>query len=273
MIQGTTTKLPGKNPLLFAAVVVAFFLILLPVILVFWISFFSTSFISFPPPAYSLKWYAALLSHTSFVDAAVLSLEVAAISMVIAVVIGLMTSLALVNMKRGRSGMQTLFLSPLSVPSIVTGIAIFVTFTQVERFFHVDLVPSLAIMVLGHVLVIIPTSIRLITSALVGVNQSLEEAALNLGATRFQAFTLVVFPQLRPTIMAAAIFAFIGSFGNLEISLMLVSPGHNMLPMETLNYALWNMDPTIAAVSSVQVVLIVALLCVVNRLVGLSIVF
>jgi putative spermidine/putrescine transport system permease protein len=128
------------------------------------------------------------------------------------------------------------------------------------------------LMVLGHVMVIIPTSIRLITSGFMGVNPSLEEAALNLGATRLQAFINVVFPQVRSTLMAATIFAFISSFGNLEISLMLVSPGHNMLPMETLNYVLWNMDPTIAALSSVQVVFIVILLFVVNRLVGLSIV-
>jgi putative spermidine/putrescine transport system permease protein len=262
----------GERSLLIFPVILAFFLILLPVVLVFWISFFSTSFLAFPPPGYSLKWYRELLYRTSFVDAAALSLEIACVSTVISVIIGLMTSLALVHIRRGREVLQTYYLSPLTVPTIVTGIAIYVSFTQLERVLHLDLVPSMWLMVLGHVMVIIPTSIRLITSGLMGVNPSLEEAALNLGATRLQAFLKVVFPQVRPTIMAATIFAFIGSFGNLEISLMLVSPGHNMLPMETLNYVLWNMDPTIAALSSVQVVFIVILLFVVNRLVGLSIV-
>jgi putative spermidine/putrescine transport system permease protein len=254
-------------------VVVIMALILLPVVLVFWISVFSTSFIAFPPPGYSLKWYAALLSQSSFVDAALLSVEVASISMILSVVFGMMTSLALVHVRRGREALQTVFLSPMTVPSIVTGIAIYVTFSQFERILHFNLVPSIWLMVLGHVLASIPMSIRLITSGLVGVNQTLEEAALNLGASRLQAFIRVVFPQIRSTLIAAAIFAFIFSLGNLEISLMLVSPGHNMLPIETLNYVLWNMDPTIAALSSVQVVLIMVLLFAVDRLVGLSVVF
>jgi putative spermidine/putrescine transport system permease protein len=262
-----------RRSLLIIPVVLAYLFILLPVVLVFWLSFFSTSFLAFPPPGYSLKWYRELLFRTSFVDAAVLSMEVAFISMIISVAAALAASLALVHIRRGRELLQTFYLSPITVPTIVTGIAIYVTFTRLERVFNWDLVPSIWLMVLGHVMVLIPTSIRLITSGLMGLNQSLEEAALNLGANRLQAFTLVVFPQLRPTIIAASIFAFIGSFGNLEISLMLVSPGHNMLPMETLNYVLWNMDPTIAALSSVQVVFIAVLLFTVNRLVGLSIVF
>jgi putative spermidine/putrescine transport system permease protein len=262
----------GKTVLaLISAVIIA--LILLPVVLVFWISLFSTSFISFPPPGYSLKWYVALLSQSSFVGAALLSMEVAVVSMIFSVIIGMMASLGLIHIRKGREALQTVFLSPMTVPSIVTGIAIYVTFTQLERILHLDLVPSIWLMVLGHILVSIPTSIRLITSGLVGVNQSLEEAALNLGASRFQAFIRVVFPQIRSTLVAAAIFAFIFSFGNLEISLMLVAPGHNMLPIETLNYVLWNMDPTIAALSSVQVLFIMILLFVVDRLVGLSVVF
>jgi putative spermidine/putrescine transport system permease protein len=259
--------------LLYCVVALIFAGVLLPVLLVFWISFFSTSFIAFPPPGYSFKWYVALLSQSSFVDAALLSTEVALISMVFSVIIGMMTSLALVHARKGREALQTAFLSPMTVPSIVTGIAIYVTFTQLERILHLDLVPSLWLMALGHILASIPTSIRLITSGLVAVNWNLEEAALNLGASRLTAFTQVVFPQIRPTLMAAAIFAFIFSLGNLEISLMLVSPGHNMLPIETLNYVLWNMDPTIAALSSVQVVFIMALLFVADRLIGLSVVF
>ncbi|MDR1655500.1 MAG: ABC transporter permease [Treponema sp.] len=267
-----------KNPgigkiLLLIMVIVIFALVLLPVVLIFWISFFSTSFIAFPPPGYSLKWYAALLSQSGFVDAAILSTEVALISMVFSVIIGLMASLALVNIRRGREALQTIFLSPMTVPSIVTGIAVYVAFTRLERILHLDLVPSLWLMALGHILSSIPTSIRLITSGLAAVNRNLEEAALNLGATRFKAFTRVVFPQIRPTLMATAIFAFIFSLGNLEISLMLVSPGHNMLPIETLNYVLWNMDPTIAALSSVQIVFIMILLFTVDRLIGLSVVF
>jgi putative spermidine/putrescine transport system permease protein len=248
-------------------------LVLLPVMLVFWISVFSTKFISFPPEGYSFKWYAALLKAPNFLDAAFLSVQVALITMTISVVIGMAGSLALVSMRRGREALQTLFLSPMAVPSIAIGIAVYVTFTQFERVFMVNLVPSMWLLVLTHITVSIPMSIRLISSGLAGVSKSLEEAALNLGASRFTAFVRVVFPQIRPTLIAAAIFSFIGSLGNLEISLMLVSPGHNLLPIETLNYILWEMDPTIAALSSVQVALVLLLLLITDRVVGLSIVF
>ena len=106
-----------------------------------------------------------------------------------------------------------------------------------------------------------------------GIDRRLEEAALNLGANRVQAYLLVVLPQIKSSIMAAGIFTFIVSFNNLEMSLMLVGPGQSMLPIETLNYVLWNMDPTIAAISTLQVVMVLLLLLIVNKLVGLSNVF
>ena len=129
------------------------------------------------------------------------------------------------------------------------------------------------VLIMGHVIITIPWAIRLINSGMSGIDRRLEEAALNLGANRVQAYLLVVLPQIKSSIMAAGIFTFIVSFNNLEMSLMLVGPGQSMLPIETLNYVLWNMDPTIAAISTLQVVMVLLLLLIVNKLVGLSNVF
>ncbi len=248
--------------------------LLLPVILVLWISFFSSELIVFPPPGYSLKWYLSLFNKKNFVKATGLSLQIALISTTISVVVGTMTSIGLNEYKsRGKGFLQSFYISPLVVPSIVTGIAIYTTFASVGRLTSFRLVPSSPVLILGHVLITIPWAIRLISSGLTSVDKSLEEAAMNLGASRLKAFLYIVFPQIRASMLAAAIFTFIVSFSNLEISLMLVGPGQSLLPIETLNYVLWNMDPTIAALSSLQVVMVLALLLIVNKLVGLGNVF
>ena len=255
-------------------VVLVMVYILLPVVLVIWMSFFSSEMILFPPKSYSIKWYLNLMSKRNFISAAKLSVEVAITATIISVIIGTLTSIGLNQRRfRGREWLQTYFLAPLTIPTIVTGIAIYATLTTIGRAVGQKLVPSTAVLILGHVIITIPWAIRLINSGMSGVDKRLEDAALNLGASRLQAYLFVVLPQIRSSIMAAGIFTFIVSFNNLEMSLMLVGPGQSMLPIETLNYVLWNMDPTIAAISSLQVVSVLLLLLIVNKLVGLNNVF
>ena len=254
-------------------VVLVMVYILLPVVLVIWMSFFSSEMILFPPKSYSIKWYLNLMSKRNFISAAKLSVEVAITATIISVIIGTLTSIGLNQRRfRGREWLQTYFLAPLTIPTIVTGIAIYATLTTIGRAVGQKLVPSTAVLILGHVIITIPWAIRLINSGMSGVDKRLE-AALSLGASRLQAYLFVVLPQIRSSIMAAGIFTFIVSFNNLEMSLMLVGPGQSMLPIETLNYVLWNMDPTIAAISSLQVVSVLLLLLIVNKLVGLNNVF
>ncbi len=255
-------------------VVLVMIYILLPVVLVVWMSFFSSKMIIFPPKGYSIEWYLNLFSKRNFVSAAQLSVQVAVIATIISVTIGTLTSIGLNQRRfRGRELVQTSFLAPLTIPTIVTGIAIYATLTTIGQWVNQKLVPSMFVLIMGHVIITIPWAIRLINSGMSGIDRRLEEAALNLGANRVQAYLLVVLPQIKSSIMAAGIFTFIVSFNNLEMSLMLVGPGQSMLPIETLNYVLWNMDPTIAAISTLQVVMVLLLLLIVNKLVGLSNVF
>ncbi|MGL4287905.1 MAG: ABC transporter permease, partial [Phreatobacter sp.] len=95
-------------------------------------------------------------------------------------------------------------------------------------------------------------------------------AAANLGAGPLTVFTRITLPMLRPGIVAASIFSFIASFENLEITLLLVGPGLTTLPVAMLNYLEFRMDPTLAAVATVQIVLIGALMLITDRFVKLS---
>ena len=107
-------------------------------------------------------------------------------------------------------------------------------------------------------------------ASLVGVDQSIEEAAANLGARPFTTFRRVTLPMIRPGVVAAGIFTFIVSFTDLEMSLFLVGPGRSTLQIAMLQYLEWKFDPTVAAVSVVQIGIIGVGLVVTDRFVKLS---
>ena len=108
------------------------------------------------------------------------------------------------------------------------------------------------------------------TANLVGVDRSVEEAALSLGASPLVAALKVTLPLIWPGIVAAAMFSFVVSFGNLEISLLLVTPGQTTLPIAILQYLQWKIDPTIAAVSAIQIAVIGTGLLITDRFVSLA---
>ena len=111
---------------------------------------------------------------------------------------------------------------------------------------------------------------RLVTASLVGLDRATEEAAQNLGATPLVTFFRVTLPAIRPGIVAGALFGFVMSFGNLEMSLFLVGPGRTTLPIAIIQYLEWKIDPTIAAVSVLQILLIAVAMLVTDRFVRIS---
>lgn len=249
----------------------AFAVILLPIVFVGWLSFFRNEILTFPPEGYTLKWFAALWLQRQFADGFGTSLEVAVLAMACGLGVGIPASLALVRAPLpAREAVNTLLLSPLVVPGIVIGTALYLFFVEIEIATELALTGSVLGLVLGHVLITIPWTVRLITANLVGVDRSIEEAAMNLGADRWHTLINVTLPVIRPGVVAAALFSFVVSFGNLEMSLFLVGPGTTTLPIAILQYLEWKIDPTIAAVSLVQIVIIMAAMALTNRFVRLS---
>jgi len=98
----------------------------------------------------------------------------------------------------------------------------------------------------------------------------MEEAAANLGAGPLTVFRRITLPMMRPGLVAASLFSFIQSFENLELSLLLVGPGRITLPVAMLNYLEFRIDPTIAAVATMQIVIIGVLMLITDRFVKLS---
>lgn len=245
--------------------------ILTPLFFVTWLSFFHQEIPSFPPQGYSLRWYQAIWSNDRFIDGFLLSIRVAVVATAIGVALGVPGALAIARLRfPGREGLNSMLLMPLVVPGIVLGLAIYVFHVETEIATGLPVLGSLGGLVFGHVLIVIPWTVRLVTASLAGVDRSIEEAAQSLGADRFTTFRRVTLPAILPGVVAATLFGFVSSFGNLELSLFLVGPGRTTLPIAILQYLEWKIDPTIAAVSVLNILLIAGAMLLTDRFVKIS---
>ena len=129
---------------------------------------------------------------------------------------------------------------------------------------------SVWLMVAAHVLIALPWVVRLCLASLANHDRSAEEAAASLGARPFLVVWRVTLPAMRSGIVAGALFAFIVSFENLEMTLFLIAPGMTTLPISVLQYLQYRLDPLVAAVAVAQVVLVGVALAVLDRHVRLS---
>jgi len=266
----TSSRVAGRMALR-AAAGISLAYILLPIFFVIWLAFFSQEIPSFPPEGYSLKWFRAILDNDRFVSGFLLSLQVAVVATLIGLAIGVPAAVCLVRGRfPGREAVNSLLLLPLIVPGIVLGIALFVFHVEAEIKTGWPILGSLAGLIAGHVLIAIPWTVRLITASLAGMDRTIEEAAESLGANRFTTFRRVTLPGILPGIVAAALFSFIASFGNLEMSLFLVGPGRTTLPIAILQYLEWKIDPTIAAVSVLQILFIGGAMLLTDRFVKIG---
>ncbi|MEN9773936.1 MAG: hypothetical protein RL322_1006, partial [Pseudomonadota bacterium] len=199
-----------------------------------------------------------------FLEAAWHSVQLASLSVLINLPIAVCAALAIVRGKLpGSASIQTFLMSPLVVPAVVTGIAVLLAFAQTgwrDPFSR---------LLLAHLVITLPYLVRTIIASLTRLDIHCEEAAATLGASPIKVFMLVTLPQLAPGIIAGGLFAFIISFDNVSVSLFLASAKFNTLPIAVLAYVEHNLDPSIAALSTLLILTTVALTLVIERIAGL----
>jgi len=256
-------RLTGATAVKLLSVAVYVFL-LAPLVVVVLASFNSADFLSFPPRGFSLRWYRALWESEVWGDSFRLSLLLTAVVTPLALIIGTLAAYALVRYSfPGKGAIATLVMAPLVMPQIVLGIAL------LNYMSGLGLVGSLTGLILGHLVVTLPFTVRLVSISVHNLDPALERAAENLGATPLQTFWRVTLPLLRPGIVAGAIFAAIISFGELAVTLLIAGARTTTLPLRIFNYTEYNFDPTINAVSTIFVVLALVLIVALDRLIGL----
>lgn len=261
----------NRSKVLSVVGVLAFGFMLLPVFIVLWVSVTSSQFIAIPPEGYSLRWFRDLPDNAALIEGLWYSSWLALIVSALSVFIGLMAALALGKRRVKGGGIIANFLIlPVVLPSIIVGIAIYVAFFRFSSVVGIALAPSTAALLWGHVLVTLPWTFKLLHSAVENVSEAQDKASRDLGRGAVYTLWRINLPMLRPALLAAFIFAFIFSFGNLEISLFLVEPGGITLPVAMIQYARLGMDPSLAAISAVQIVFMAVLLWLAGRFVNVG---
>lgn len=245
--------------------------ILMPLFFVTWLAFFQQEIPTFPPDGYSLRWFSEVTRNKAFASGFVLSMQVGLLATACSLLVGVPASLVLARSQFfGQQWINSLLLAPLVVPGVVLGTSIYVFQIDVETATGLPLMGSFWGLVSAHTLIVVPWTVRLVTANLAGMNRTIEEAAQNLGANRLTTFWRITLPTIRPGIVAAALFSFVNSFGNLEMSLFLVGPGRTTLPIAILQYLEWKIDPTVAAAAVLQIVVISLALLITDHYVKLS---
>jgi len=248
-------KNPGeKSPIksivfyTYCCLVLAF--MIMPNFVVFPISFSSATYLEFPPKEWSMRWYIDYFSRQEWIDATIHSFEIAICVTVIAVVLGSLAAYGLVRGRfPGKNFINSVIISPMVAPILVTAVAIFILFTKFK------LNGTLAGFIIAHTVVAIPFVVIVMTASLRGVDIELEQAAMNLGANRFTTLRRVVFPMALPGMISSGLFAFLISFDELIIAIFIASPRMSTLPKILWEGIRTEINPTIASVSTLLIVM------------------
>ena len=269
--RAATTAAPAERdaglseiPRLFKVATVSIFAFLYaPIVVVVLAGLNAGDYLTFPPQGLSVRWVNSFLQSSTFMPAYLLSLEIALAAAFIATILGAIVALALSRLHfPGRAFLRASFLSPLMLPGLVLGLALYLYYLS----FPLGLSRTLWGLIVGHVLIVTPVTLGTISSALFAFDTSLEQAARTLGAGPFRAFFTITMRIVWPSIMAGFILATIISFGQFDVSLFLATPNLTPLPIAIYQSLQYSFDPTAAAAGVFAIILVVASMLVTNHL-------
>ena len=229
--------------------------LVVPSLIVIPMSFSDSQYLTFPPRGWSLRWYANYLGSPQWMQATWVSLKVGLLTMAVATPLGTLAAYGLQG-----SGLRLLqivtlvLLTPIIVPVILIGIGVFYLYVRLGL---LNTIPGI---VIAHALLAHPLVLLVVTAGLKGYDMNQELAASSLGASRVRAFFTITLPQIRFSVITAALLAFLTSFDEVIVALF-VSGGQNSTLTRNMFLALRDqIDPTIAAISTLLIVFATALL-------------
>ena len=201
---------------------------------------------------FSTQWYGELFRNESFLDAAWVTLRVALISSTIATVLGTMAAYVLVRGGRffGRTLFSGMIYAPLVMPEVITGLSLLLLFIGI------GLERGVQTIVLAHTTFSMCFVSVVVSSRLVSFDRSLEEAALDLGASAFEAFRLVTLPIIAPAVISGWLLAFTLSLDDLVIASFTAGPAATTLPMKIWSSVRLGVSPEINALSTILIGLV-----------------
>ena len=223
--------------------------LLFPLIIVIPISLVDSKYLQFPPRSFSLRWYENYFNDPNFFVSTLNSIYLGFFSSIIATIIGTMAALALSkNNFFGKKILIGFLISPLIFPVIILGLGLYIFFSRL------DLNENFFSLIIAHAALVMPFSLVIVLTSLINFDTTLERAARVMGANAYRAFWNVTFPYIRPAVISSALFSFFISFDELVIALF-ISGRIWTLPQRIWQDLRYEIDPTIAAVASVLIII------------------
>ena len=209
---------------------------------------------------FSTKWYSALMRNQQILEAAFLSLKIALITATIAVVLGTLVALCLTRLGvfRGRALLSGLATAPLVMPEVITGLSLLLLFVAMEQAIGWPAGRGILTIIIAHATFAMAYVAVVVQSRLVGMDPSIEEAALDLGAKPAKVFFVITLPIIAPALISGWLLAFTLSLDDLVISSFVSGPGASTLPMVIYSKVRLGLSPEINALATLMV-LVVAL--------------
>jgi putrescine transport system permease protein len=243
-----------------------FFFLYVPILSMIFFSFNNSRLVTVWDAANSptLKWYAKLFDDNAILSAAWLSIKVAAMSATGAVILGTLAGLVLSRFGpfRGRAVLQGLTTAPLVMPEVITGLSMLLLFVSLEQLFqHLfgwQFDRGVATITIAHITFTMAYVTVVVQSRLAGFDDSLEEAALDLGARPAKVFFRITVPLILPAILSGWLLAFTLSWDDLVVTQFVSGPGSNTLPMVIFSRVRLGVSPVVNALATIMV-LVVAL--------------
>ena len=239
--------------------------IYLPLLIVLVNSFSTSKTFLWPPPGFTLEWWARAFTNAGALEAVATSVLVALLATAVALVLGTLVSLALQRYEFfGRDAVSLLVILPIALPGIVTGIALNNAFRTI-----LDLRLGLLTIVVAHATFCIVTVFNNVIARLRRMGGSLEEASADLGAGLWTTFRLVTFPQLRSALLAGGLLAFALSFDEIIVTTFTTGSGVTTLPIWILdNLFRPNQAPIVNVIAVVLVVVSIIPIWIAQRVAG-----
>ncbi|ODU58256.1 MAG: polyamine ABC transporter permease [Comamonadaceae bacterium SCN 68-20] len=246
-----------------AGSVLVLLFLLLPILVIIPLSFSDSTFLVYPIPGWSLKWYRNLFESAEWTRAARNSFIIAPAATAIATTLGTMAAVGLARANFAFRGLlMSLLIAPMVVPIVVVGVSTYLFFA------NLGLSDSYIALILVHAALGAPFVLTTVLATLQGFNQNLVRASLSLGANPLSTFFRITLPVIAPGVISGALFAFATSFDEVVVVLFLGGPNQVTLPRQMFNGIRENITPTIAAVATLLIVFTTALLGVLEWLRG-----
>lgn len=229
-------------------VIVVLFFLIAPVFVLIPLSFTSLTYFKFPPPGFSTQWYRAFFDNSQWMECFGRSIGISILTVILSLVIGTMAAAAVTRIKfKYKEIFMAFMVMPMVIPVIIISIALYNAFSPLR------LTDTIQGIVLAHTLLSIPMVFVTVMTGLKGVDRNIELAAMGLGSRYIGVFFHITLPQIKASMLSAAIFAFSTSIDEVTVTMFIAGANTKTLPVAMWESMRNNIAPDIAAVSTILI--------------------